>query len=166
MLKSHSVQDARVVADIMTHSVVTLYEEDDLENIAEAMEKFRVGHVPVVDAGKLVGLITPRDLAAVFSSRLDPTGPIRDDVLRRSVFVRDVMTTRVRTVNPDTPILDAARLMRDARVGCLPVVEPDGSLVGIVTATDMLDLVANWLDEREHASRPGGAPGFEHPAHH
>jgi acetoin utilization protein AcuB len=140
-----------VVADIMTHSVVTLYEEDDLENIAEAMQKFRFEHVPVVDNGKLVGLITRRDLATVFSSRLDPTGRIRDEVLSKSLFVRDVMTTNVRTANPDTPILDAARLMRDARIGCLPVVDPDGALVGIVTATDMLDLVANWLDERERA---------------
>jgi len=142
-----------VVADIMTRSVVTLYEEDDLENIAEAMEKFRFEHVPVVDDGKLVGLITPRDLATVFSSRLDPTGRMRDDVLRKNLFVRDVMTTKVRSVHPDTAILDAARLMRDARIGCLPVVDRNGCLVGIVTATDMLDLVANWLDERERAQR-------------
>jgi acetoin utilization protein AcuB len=153
MLKSRSVQQARVVADIMTRSVVTLYEEDDLENVSEAMEKFRFAHVPVVDDGKLVGLITLRDLAAVFSSRLDPTGPVRDDALRKNVFVRDIMTTNVRTVKPDTPILDAARLMRDARLGCLPVVGGAGELVGIVTATDMLDLVANWLDERERARR-------------
>jgi acetoin utilization protein AcuB len=65
------------------------------------------------------------------------------------------MTTNVRTVYPDTPILDAARLMRDARIGCLPVVERGGALVGIVTATDMLDLVANWLDERESRSTLG-----------
>lgn len=149
MLKSRSVQEARVVADVMTHSVVTLYEEDDLENVAEAMEKFRFEHVPVVDGGKLVGLITPRELSAVFSSSLDPTRRVRDDALRRSVFVRDVMTTNVRTAHPDTPLLDAARLMRDARIGCLPVVDRDGTLVGIVTATDMLDLVSNWLEERE-----------------
>ena len=148
-MKSHSVQEAKVVADIMTHSVVTLYEEDDLENVAEAMEKFRFGHVPVVDDGKLVGLITLRELSAVFSSRLDPTARVRDDALRKAVFVRDVMTVDVRTVHPDTPILDAARMMRDARLGCLPVVDRDGTLVGIVTATDMLDLVANWLAERE-----------------
>jgi CBS domain-containing protein len=153
MLKSHSVQEARVVADIMTHSVVTLYEEDDLVNVAEAMERFRFEHVPVVDNGKLVGLITPRDLAAVFSSSLDPTRRMRDDTLRKNVFVRDVMTTNLRTARPDTPLLDAARLMRDARLGCLPVVDRDGRLVGIVTATDMLDLAANYLEERERFRR-------------
>lgn len=139
---------ATVVADVMTRSVVTLFEEDDLEHIDEAMEKFRFGHVPVVDNGRLVGLITRSDLRGVSSSRLDPTGPMRDEVLRKRLFVRDVMTTNVRTARPDTPILEAARLMRDARIGCLPVVEANNHLVGIVTSTDMLDLVAGLMEHR------------------
>jgi len=152
-MKPRTVEEAKVVADVMTRSVVTLYEEDDLENIDEAMEKFRFRHVPVVDDGKLVGLVTRSDLRGISSSRLDPTGPIRDEALRKRTFVRDVMTTDVRTVHPDTPILEAARLMRDAKIGCLPVVVADDALVGIITSTDMLDLIASWLDQRERENR-------------
>jgi CBS domain-containing protein len=157
MMSSQSTQ-AKVVADVMTRSVITLFEEDDLEHIDEAMEKFRFRHVPVVDDGKLVGLLTQRDLVSLSSSRLDPTGPPRDAAARKNLFVRDVMTTQVRTVRPDTSILDAARLMRDAKVSCLPVVQADDRLVGIVTTTDMLDLVSTWLEDRNRAKRETAAP--------
>ena len=78
MLKSRSAE-AKVVADVMTRSVVTLFEEDDLDHIDEAMDKFRFRHVPVVDDGKLVGLLTKSDLTRIASSPLDPTGAARDD---------------------------------------------------------------------------------------
>jgi len=156
-MSPRTIEPAGVVADIMTRSVVTLFEEDDLENIDEAMEKFRFRHVPVVDDGRLVGLLTRADLRGVSSSSLDPTGPARDEAVRKRTFVRDVMTTNVRTARADTPILEAARVMRDAKIGCLPVIDADDTLVGIVTATDMLDLIATWLDRRE-TERPGTAP--------
>jgi acetoin utilization protein AcuB len=145
-MKPRAIEQAKVVADLMTRSVVTLFEEDDLENIEEAMDKFRFRHVPVVDDGKLVGLVTRSDLRGISSSRLDPTGPRRDEEVRKRLFVRDVMTTTVRSVVPNTPLLEAARLMRDAKVGCLPVVEANDRLVGIITATDMLDFIAAWLE--------------------
>jgi CBS domain-containing protein len=158
MVNSQSTEQAKVVADVMTRSVVTLFEEDDLEHIDEAMERFRFRHVPVVDDGKLVGLLTERDLVSLSSSRLDPTGPPRDAAARKNLFVRDVMTTEVRTVLPDTSILDAARLMRDAKVSCLPVVQADNRLVGIITTTDMLDLVSTWLEERKRQATPARLP--------
>jgi acetoin utilization protein AcuB len=145
-MKPQAIQRANVVADVMTRSVVTLFEEDDLENIDEAMERFRFRHVPVVDNGKLVGLVTRANLRGISSSSLDPTGPKRDEEVRKRLFVRDVMTTNVRTAHPETSLREAARLMRDAKVGCLPVVEHDDRLVGIITSTDMLDLISTWLD--------------------
>src|SRR6185295_12782368 len=104
-------------------------EEDDLENIDTAMDKFGFHHIPVVDDGKLVGLVTRGSLGS--SSHLDPTAAAREERLRRHLFVRDVMVTEVRTAHPDTSITDAARLMRDARIGCLPIVEAGDRLVGI-----------------------------------
>jgi acetoin utilization protein AcuB len=157
-MKPRSIDQAEVVADVMTRSVVTLFEEDDLDHIDEAMEKFRFRHVPVVDDGKLVGLVTRSDLRGVSSSSLDPTGPARDEVLKKRLFVREVMTTDVRTAHPETPILEAARLMRDAKIGCLPVVESGDRLVGIITSTDMLDLVANMLDRTARPRIPRPEP--------
>jgi acetoin utilization protein AcuB len=146
-MSTRTAEREHVIADVMTRNVVTLFEEDDLENIETAMDKFGFHHVPVVDDGKLVGLVTRANLLGVASSTLDPTGAARDERARKRLFVRDVMVTEVRTAHPDTSITDAARLMRDARIGCLPVVEADERLVGIVTSTDMLDLLANWAEE-------------------
>lgn len=142
---SQGVSSSSVVADIMTRRPVTLYEEDDLEKIRRTLEEFVFHHVPVVDDGKLVGLVTRSDLLAISSSRLDPTATVRDEVVRRSMFVRDVMTVNVKSVHPDTPISQAARLMRDEHLGCLPVTEADGRLVGIVTDKDMLSLLIKLL---------------------
>jgi acetoin utilization protein AcuB len=135
-----------VVADIMSKKPVTLYEEDDIEKIRSTLAEFLFRHIPVVDDGKLVGLVTKTDLLAVSSSRLDPTAGVRDETVGKSLFVRDVMTADVKSVRPDTPIAVAARLMRDEQLGCLPVTDADGRLVGIVTDTDMLSLIVRLLE--------------------
>ena len=133
------------VADIMVTQLVTLWEEDNLEQIGEQMDKWRIRHLPVVDGRKLVGLISHRDMLRWAASDLDKSR-VRESQqhrLREETFVADVMTRDVETVRPETPIAEAARRLVTAKFGCLPVVDAEGNLVGIVSEHDLLRLLVN-----------------------
>lgn len=130
----------------MTAKVVYMLEEENLERIAKGMERFKFRHLPVVDAGKLVGIVSQRDYLRASVSDLDPDFALKNDNLKRNIFVAEIMTRDVVSVRPDTPLLEAAKLLREHRFGCLPVTEADGSLVGIVTDYDFVGLTIALLE--------------------
>jgi CBS domain-containing membrane protein len=133
---------ALLVNEIMTTDVVTLDVDENLDVADTVMNLARIRHLPVVNEGKLVGLVTHRDLLAAQASTMTP----EDRDLNKYVMARQIMRSDVRTVAPDSSILDAARLMQEFKYGCLPVVD-DGQLVGIITEADFLDLVIHALEE-------------------
>ena len=139
----------RLVRDIMTQKVVTLFEEDNLTGVEDGMAHFKFRHLPVVDGKRLVGLVTHRDLLRVAASALDPRGAQKTKSMNEHVFVRDVMQREVVTVRDDTPILDAGRLMWNNKMSCLPVVSDSGDLLGLVTEADFLKLALILLDANE-----------------
>lgn len=134
------------VSDIMTRDVVTLYEEENLENLQEGMDRFGFRHLPVVDGDKLVGLVSHRDLLGAAVSILDPARETREQNYERGVFVAQIMTRNPATVRPDAPLAEAAKLLRDNKFGCLPVTEAEGKLVGIITEADFVNLVISLLE--------------------
>jgi CBS domain-containing protein len=96
--------------------------------------------MPVVDGGKLVGVVSQRDL---FRSALVTAlgfGRKVTSSLVKTIRIKEVMTEKVITISPGSSIKDAARLMMDKKIGCLPVVDGD-RLIGMVTETDMLRYV-------------------------
>lgn len=135
-----------LVRDIMTREVVTLYEEDNLLGVEEGMRHFRFRHLPVVDDGKLVGLITQRDMLRVAASVAEPGGDVKTRNINERLFARDVMARDLVTVREDTPIADAGLLMWNNKLGCLPVVDDDGKLLGIVTEADFVKLALKLLE--------------------
>lgn len=134
-----------LVRDIMTREVITLYPEDNLDRIEAGMQRYRFRHLPVVDDGKLVGLVTHRDLLRVAASELEPGAAHKTKTINATLFVQDMMQKNVVTAREDMPILDAGRLMWDQKLGCLPVTKDDGSLVGIVTEGDFVKLALELL---------------------
>jgi len=137
-----------VVADIMTRDVLSLSEEDNLEDIAQRMERFSLRHMPVVDGSRLVGLITHRDILRLAVSELTDEPAVQQARQRRLVentFVAKVMTRNPLTVRPQTPIVEAAEMLVRSKFGCLPVVEDEGKLVGIVTEHDFMKLLVALL---------------------
>jgi CBS domain-containing protein len=126
-----------VVTEIMTGSPVTLKPEDTLDLANDVISLGRIRHIPVVEDGRLVGLLSERDLmgAAVFGLKQKSKSS-----LLKSFLIKDVMKKKVITVMPDTPIKEAAHLMADKKIGCVPVVT-DGRVVGLVTTTDILRYV-------------------------
>jgi CBS domain-containing protein len=130
----------RLAADIMTKDVITLEESETLENLDESMRALRFRHIPVVDGKRVIGLISQRDVLRTSASTLLPASRQQNDLLTKRFTVRDVMTRDVQTVQPHTPLAEVARIMRRGKVGCLPVVEGENTLVGIITEADFVTL--------------------------
>ncbi|MDD5307971.1 MAG: CBS domain-containing protein [Deltaproteobacteria bacterium] len=140
----------KVIADIMTRKVIYLREEDNLSRIEEGMERFNLRHFPVLDGDRIVGLITHKDILRIaVEQRLSqtPGAPGSHEPKSDEIFVASVMTRDPITVDPQTPIVDAARILLKARFGCLPVVDGNRNVVGIVTEHDFLELLVDLLDE-------------------
>lgn len=127
------------VADRMTRSVSVIRSDALVHGAAEMMRTRRIRHLPVVDGDdRLVGIVTDRDVRqAIFDPAIrERLGGVADAL--GALRVRDVMTWGVVTVRPTTEIREAARLMHERKIGALPVMSPDGRVVGILTESDVL----------------------------
>ncbi|MEK7714672.1 MAG: CBS domain-containing protein [candidate division NC10 bacterium] len=134
----------RTVAEVMKSPVVTADPRDTLADVRALSQRRKIRHVPVVDDGKLVGIVTDRTLReasthpAVYNLLLDLLASLDRGTVEQ-IMVRG---EEVITVPPDISVKGAARLMRERKVGCLPVVQ-EGRLVGIVTTSDLLAVLSD-----------------------
>jgi CBS domain-containing protein len=129
-----------VAREIMMGSPVTLKPEDSLSLASDVISLGRIRHIPVVDDGRLVGIVTERDLIGAAASQIFGLKQKNKSALLKSVLIKEVMKRRVVTAAPDTPIKEIAHLMADKKIGCVPIVSA-GALVGLVTTTDLLRYV-------------------------
>ncbi len=133
------------VRDLMSSELVTLTEDETLAHAQRCMDRGRIRHLPVVRDGKLVGLVTHRDLlAASFSIFAEVDGAEQRRIFSR-IPVKELMHRSVRTVEPDLLAADAARILLENKFGCLPVVDEDGRLLGLITEADFLRLTVRLL---------------------
>jgi CBS domain-containing protein len=129
------------VADVMTREVRTLGPNDQLSLAEELMQQGRFRHVVVVDAGRVVGVLSQRDIFHGALAWSLGQGRKAHEHLLAATAVKDVMGSHVVTVDPDAPLAEAAALLREHKIGCLPVVAGD-VLMGILTEGDFLALLA------------------------
>jgi diacylglycerol O-acyltransferase len=143
------------VGDLMTPDPTTLVPTDSLARAHRLMELRRIRHLPVVDqAHRVVGLVTHRDLLAAEVSRLAlPTEADRFRLLGLH-RVADVMETHVSVALPDAPAHEVGELMARHKIGCLPVVDADARLVGIVTQEDYLRWATAHMSPASRDSLP------------
>lgn len=140
-----------VVEAVMTRKLQTLEISDDLDLADMIMRLEGIRHLPVLDAGRLVGVISHRDvLRAQVSSLADVDAETRRELSLR-VKVRELLQGPAVTIHPGASLLEAAELMRERRIGSLPVVESE-ELVGILTETDLLQVLIGRLKEESNAS--------------
>lgn len=153
------------VADVMTFEPVTAVPDDSLRLARDRMADGNFRRLPVVQSGRLVGIITDRDLRRAMNSPFVLRERWYDDLILDQVKVWGAMTANPITVMANAPLIAAAQLMRDHRFGGLPVienakssgstttlpnstgVEGDGRLIGIITETDLLNYLIELLEK-------------------
>jgi acetoin utilization protein AcuB len=142
-----------LVKDRMTENPVTITEDTSVDKALQLMRENRVRRFPVLNKhGKLVGIISEKDLLYASPSPATSLSIYEIPYLLSKIKISDLMTKDVITVHEDTPLEEAARLMADSKVGGLPVVR-DGDLVGIITETDMFKVFLEMLGAREEGVR-------------
>lgn len=137
------------VRQIMTKKVVTISDHQSLPLASALMIARGIHHLPVVDGdGALIGLVSHRDILSAEISAAQ-TMPNEDrDAIESTVPISRFMTRGICSVSPETPALEAVERMLNERLGCLPVVDRDGRLCGIVTERDALRLAIRWFATR------------------
>jgi acetoin utilization protein AcuB len=120
-----------LVRDIMRRPAIAVSADTTLREAYRVMESNAIRHLPVLRSGELVGVVTDRDLRLATSALgPSPRAP--------GTAVSEIMSGGPLTADGADPVEDAARTMRQRKIGCLPVVE-DGRVVGIITGLDLLD---------------------------
>ncbi len=124
----------------MVTEVITASPEDTVEEAIQLMRRFSIRHIPVVENGKLVGLVTESNLRAYLSSE------------KLQLPLKEVMILNPITVDPDTSIDEAAKIIYKYKIGGLPVVS-NGKLIGIITITDILEAFIELMGLLKSSSR-------------
>ena len=130
------------VRDSMTPKPITITLDESLQGAMELMAMKRIRHLPVVDAaGKLIGMVTDRDLRRVAPSPLFGGSSAQVETQLEGTTVERIMIKAPATIAPDARLQDAMKLMIEKKYGALPVVDA-GRLVGILTP---IDVMKSWL---------------------
>jgi acetoin utilization protein AcuB len=130
--------------DVMQQSVIRASPDTTLGEAMTICFQHRIRHLPILNEdGRLAGLITDRDLRFYISHRIGTIMENNSDRETLHHHLNVVMVRRLITGRPETTVMGAARLMLDNHIGCLPVVDTDNRVVGIVTSGDFLRLIAD-----------------------
>ena len=135
-----------LVKDLMTEPAVFVGPTSPLRDVIQRMEADHIRHVAVVDSGRLLGVISHRDVLRSQEGSLSGAPSNEQGHMNRWIEARWVMTKEVRTVYPDTPALEAALMLRSRGYGCLPVVDR-GKLVGMLTDSDFVEYAIQTLSD-------------------
>lgn len=133
-----------LVRDIMTKNVITITSDTYVLDAERIMDQNRIGRLPVVDDGKLVGIVTKNDVLKASPTSTTPTNQRHLFYLMSKLTVKEIMKTTVLKISPDTPIEKAIAVAQKNKVGSLPVVEED-RVVGILTTNDVFYKILNPL---------------------
>jgi acetoin utilization protein AcuB len=136
-----------LVREIMTTDFVTLREDEALLDATLIFVRAGFRHIPILNGTRLVGIVTERDLKHYTPSVLTGISPEEYNRLMETTLLSKIMTRDPLTIEPSKTVYEAAQMLFDRRIGCLPVVE-DGELKGIITTTDMLNLLLQLLREK------------------
>jgi len=137
------------VSEIAHTVLVTVTMDHTIGRARDIMKMKKIRHLLVMDGSELVGVITDRDVRSHLSPHIDTPIESSEDERTLETKIHKVMTRDLITISPDTPIGEAASLLLKHKIGCLPVMDKDGSAVGIVTDADFLGYLARGIGVKE-----------------
>lgn len=140
------------VSDWMTKRVYAVSPDDSISEAAKITKEFGIKHLPVVKADKVKGILSDRDIKEYVPSKATSLDVYELHYLLARTKVKEVMKKEVYTTTPDTPVEEAALLMLEKNIGCLPVVEK-GRLVGIISDRDIFRIVVDITGIRHGGNR-------------
>jgi acetoin utilization protein AcuB len=142
-----------LVKDRMTHNPICGQPDMPVAEAQALMQQHNFRHLPILDAdGKLVGLITQRSLIQAIPSGMRSVSPAAINYALAKIRAYHVMVKNAITIGEDVALEEAARIMADKKIGCLPVMRGD-RLVGIISDNDIFDVMVNLLGARRGGVR-------------
>ena len=141
-----------LVGDRMSHPVISINPDLPVVDALNLMKRERIRRTPVVKNGKMIGIVSDKDLLNASPSSATSLSVWEMNYLLSRIKVKDLMTKKVLTVSEDTPNEEAARIMADNKIGGLPVMRAD-HIVGIITETDLFKILLELMGAREPGVR-------------
>lgn len=140
------------VGERMSRPVISISKDMPIHDVLALFKKERIRRAPVIESGKLVGIVSDKDLLNASPSPVTSLSVWEMNYMLSKITVKNVMTRKVTTVDFDTPIEEAARIMADNKIGGLPVMK-DKQVVGMITETDLFKIFLELMGARERALR-------------
>jgi len=141
-----------LVRDVMTRNLITVDPETSFTDALKIMRENRIRRLPVLEDGKLVGIVTEKDILYASPSKATTLDVWELHYLLNKLKIREIMTRDVVTIQEDTPVEEAAKIMADNKIGALPVVKGN-ELVGIITETDIFKVFLEMFGSRKKGVR-------------
>jgi acetoin utilization protein AcuB len=141
-----------LVGERMSHPVITISPDLPIVDALNLMKRERIRRAPVVKDGKMVGIVSDKDLLNASASPATTLSVWELNYLLSKITVKEVMSKKVLSVSEKTPIEEAARIMADNKIGGLPVTRGD-DVIGIITETDLFKIFLELMGAREPGVR-------------
>lgn len=141
-----------IVKEVMSTNVICASSDTKATEVKNMMTENNVSKLPVVDNGKLVGIVTKNDLLKAEPSSATTLDMFEISYLLSKLTVKKIMNTKVISVGPNEVVEEAARIMVDNKISCLPVVDGD-ALIGIITKSDLFHMFTEMFGAREKGVR-------------
>ena len=136
-----------LVRDAMTRHVITITMDGTLGEVQRVFEAAGFHHLVVTEHDKVVGVVSDRDLLQNLSPFIGKLGEQTRDIARLDRKVHQFMSRNLHTVSPDTPLAKAGEMMIRERIGCLPVLDAEGRVEGILTIRDVARVTIEILHD-------------------
>ena len=136
----------------MKKDLITITKDERMTTARKIMKEKNIRHLLVVDGKKLIGLVTNMDIRKAEASPATSLEIRELHYLLDKLTAGEIMTRNVITISPDISVEEAATLLHDNKIGCLPVVE-DGNLVGMITENDVMEILIEVMGMKEKGSR-------------
>ncbi|RPI90962.1 MAG: CBS domain-containing protein [Chloroflexi bacterium] len=140
------------VGERMSRPVISISPDEPINEVLAMFKEEHIRRAPVMKGGKLVGIVSERDLLNASPSSVTTLSVWEMNYLISKVTIKNVMTKKVITVDKDTPIEEAARIMADQKIGGMPVVSA-GKVVGMITETDLFKILLELMGARQKGIR-------------